>query len=635
MSISRRDFLNGAAITLGGAGVVGAASMLPWRQWLDTSTETAGLENGAKTAITQNHPPSKMGLRGNHEGSFETAHQLAWQKRDYDISTIEVQEHYDLVVVGAGISGLTAAYLYHQQYPQSRILIVDNHDDFGGHAKRNELVNGDVMRISFGGSESFDAPEENFDEQVTSLLASLGVDYQRFAEFYNQRFNDEHGLGHGMFYSKAAFGRSQVVAADPYFGDATAREAFTDAPLSDAVKQELIALYDEPEDYLHPMPSEQREAYLSQISYAQFLQQHASLTADAMAVLQDISSEYWGFGIDGMSALDAYWEGYPGLGNLGLEEDDSEDEPYIYHFPDGNASIARLLVRAMIPEVSSLNDQQRLSQDAMQSIVLDQFDYHALDNDDHPVRLRLNSTVVKAQNTPKGVVEVGYVQDDNLYKLIAKKVIMAGNHRLNPYMLPDSDDSQNAAFALNVKVPLIYGKVMVSNWRAFKKLGVHELYCPKSAYCLVQLDYPVSMGDYEFAKSEDEPMVIHMVRVPTPFATGLSVREMCQMGRHEVYTKSYEELEEPMLAQLKEIFALAGESLDEALLAVTINRWGHGYSYEENELWDDETAAEQVQQRVQQPIGNIHIANSDAAWGPYMHVAIQQGVRAVNEVMAV
>lgn len=66
-----------------------------------------------------------------------------------------------------------------------------------------------------------------------------------------------------------------------------------------------------------------------------------------MAFLEEICLEYWGFNADGLSAYNAFYEGYAGLDESGLPEDDEEgvDEPYIFHFPDGNASIARWLVK--------------------------------------------------------------------------------------------------------------------------------------------------------------------------------------------------------------------------------------------------------------------------------------------------
>lgn len=369
---------------------------------------------------------------------------------------------------------------------------------------------------------------------------------------------------------------------------------------------------------------------MSSISYDKFLKDHVKASAGVMNALQDICLEYWGFGIDHLSAYDAVGEGYPATANLGIEVEEYHSEPYIYHFPDGNASIARLLVRALIPAVSTSTDYDKMT--AMEAIVLDKFNYDNLDKDDHAVKLRLNATCVSAKNTD-GKVEVGYVVGDTLYKVSAKKTIMAGNHRLMPYLVPEADAGKKEAFAQNVRVPMIYAKILVKNWQAFKTLGSYKFYAPKSPYVLVKLDYPVSMGGYRCPENTDEPMVVHMVRIPVPYGSGKSLREACQLGRREIYGKSFAELEKEAVSQLSEIFALANETLDDKILAVTINRWSHGYSYEQNTLYDSDESAEKVLAQVQAPIGNIHFANGDASWEPYMHGAFNQGFRAVREAL--
>src|SRR5262245_50368302 len=126
--IRRRDFLNGVALT------AGASLVSP--EWL------RALEAGA-----ERYPPALTGLRGSHDGSYETAHLLRdgsfWAKAG---SPRETGEVYDLVVVGAGISGLSGAWFFRQAAGAgASILVLDNHDDFGGHARRNEFHEGDQI----------------------------------------------------------------------------------------------------------------------------------------------------------------------------------------------------------------------------------------------------------------------------------------------------------------------------------------------------------------------------------------------------------------------------------------------------------------------------------------------------------
>ena len=137
-NITRRDFLNGVAL-----GAAAATAAAPFSALAMSSIEATSASY---------YPPLLNGMRGSHEGSFEVAHALAW-RGEKPSQYKALDEHYDLVVVGAGISGLAAAYLYRKQKgPDAKILILDNHDDFGGHAKRNEFQVDGKMLLAFGGS---------------------------------------------------------------------------------------------------------------------------------------------------------------------------------------------------------------------------------------------------------------------------------------------------------------------------------------------------------------------------------------------------------------------------------------------------------------------------------------------------
>lgn len=628
MSITRRDFLNGVALTIGAVGI-GGLSACGENNAPPTNKNEPTNATPTATAPEPNYPPSKLGMRGNHDGSFEVAHDLSWKKTQYDLTTATDKGEYDLVVVGAGISGLVSAYEFKKHNPDGKILILDNHDDFGGHAKRQEITFDGGMRITYGGSESFDSPKANFNQDITALMQELGIDYTKFEQFFDQKFNERHGLTNSTFFNKAVFGQSKIINHALEQGDKF-KDAIANAPLSDDDRAVLIELVENPKDYLGDMPKPQRESFLSGISYDHFLKTYVKASAGVMNVLQDICLEYWGFGIDHLSAYDAVGEGYPATANLGVAVEEYHSEPYIYHFPDGNASVARLLVKALIPNVSTSTDYEKMS--AMEAIVLDKFNYDNLDKDDQLVQLRLNATCVSAKNA-NNKVELGYSLNNQLYKVTAKHAIMAGNHRLIPHLIPEMGDQTKQAFAKNVKIPLIYAKILVKNWQAFKTLGTRHLYCPKAPYVLTMLDYPVSMGGYECAKNPDEPIIVHLVRIPVPYGTGKDLREACQIGRREVYEKSFADLEKQAIDQLSEIYELANDTLKDKILAVSVHRWSHGYSYEQNILYDSDKDTESTLAQVQKAIGNIHFANSDADWEPYMHGAINQGFRAVREIL--
>lgn len=606
MAITRRDFLNGVALSVG-------AGLLPWQQL------------AAQQA--RYYPPMLVGLRGNHEGSNRYTHPLAFGALKIDIEALPIEEDYDLVVVGAGISGLASAWFYRQKFPQARILILDNHDDFGGHAKRNEMGEGENFRITYGGSESLDSPEGTFSAVAKELLQSLGVDYTKFHQYFQQDLYESHGMTEGIYFDAAHFRQDVVVKGDPYFGEADAASVVAQFPLSEEDKAALTQLFVNPENYFPEHSRQEIEAILGAMSYEHFLQHHVRLSKSARSVFQAYPADEWGYPYDGYAAIDGFHDGYPGFDQLDLPEIEQEDEPYIYHFPDGNASIARLLVRSLIGNVASGN--------TMEDVVSAQFDYAKLDLPNNAVRLRLNSTVAVVRNEEDGVGVVYLRREadaDKQVRVRAKHCVMACYYRMMPAIAPQLPKAQQEAMMENVKIPFLYTKVLIKNWQAFKDLGVHSFYCPTAPYAVVKLDYPVSMGEYDCPREPEQAMVIHMVRATAPYGTRGDVREMAQLGRKLIYGTAYETLEQEAIAQLNGLLSPVGVKVEPLIEAITINRWAHGYSYEPKTLFDGTSDIETLKTQARQPLGNIHIANCDSGFSAYLQVAVDEAHRVVSEM---
>src|SRR5258707_8842267 len=196
--IARRDFLNGVAVA---AGAI-AGGMLP-------GVVAEGVANEAAARGRQSgYPPRLTGLRGSHPGSFELAHKL--RDGDLPLQAPGLAETYDLVIVGGGISGLSAAYFYRERKPSARILILDNHDDFGGHAKRNEFELGGRIQLINGGTLEIDSPRP-YGVVAARLLRKLGVDPVRLeAACAKHDFYGSIGVPPGLFFRRAAFRAAQL-----------------------------------------------------------------------------------------------------------------------------------------------------------------------------------------------------------------------------------------------------------------------------------------------------------------------------------------------------------------------------------------------------------------------------------------
>jgi len=300
------------------------------------------------------------------------------------------------------------------------------------------------------------------------------------------------------------------------------------------------------------------------------------------------------------------------------------DEPYIYHFPDGNASLARLLVRHLIPGVATGR--------TMDDIVTANFDYTKLDRPGAFTRLRLSSTVAAVRSRAGGV-DVGYMRGGALRRVRARHCVLACYNMMIPYVMKELAPAQADALALNVKAPLVYVKVAVRNWRPWIERGVHEISNPTGFFSRVKLDYPVSLGSYRCARSPDEPMVLHLVHVPVARGAGLDLRTRLRTARAILYTTSFETFEQHARDELTRMLGPGGFKADADIAAITVNRWGHGYSYTENSLFDPPAKGPEPSDIARAPIGHVAIANSDAAWDPYAHAAIAEAHRAVDELL--
>ncbi len=638
--ISRRDFLSGVAI--------GAAGLIAGPRWLRAAEPAAG----AAPLAHDYYPPALTGLRGSHVGSYEVAHALRSGELRLDAQAAsDTGEQYDLIVVGGGISGLAAAHYFRQAAgANARILILDNHDDFGGHAKRNEFSVGDRTLISFGGTWSIESPGP-YSPIAKELIEELGVDVTGFAKVVDRRLYRSLGLGPSVFFDRETFGVDRLVPRPNNSGwlgraaDAVAMKRFLAAtPLSAAAQSDLLRLQQESVDYLPGLSSDQKKARLARMSYRDYLLQVAKCDPGVLPFLQALPHGLYGVGIDAVPAQDAWGLDYPGFGGLNLERTPGPGMnhdalhgitggggSYFYHFPDGNATIARLLVREFIP--------QAIPGDSAEDIITSRADYGRLDNPGQAVRVRLSSTAVRVAHVgdpaSAGEVEVSYVKDGKLERVRGGRVVLACWNGMIPYICPELPAAQREALAYGAKVPLVYTNVVLRNWNSFLKLKVSQVEGPGSHYSGMTLDMPVSIGAYHCTRSHDEPIVVCLSR--TPCCPGLSARDQHRVGRQELLTTSFADMERKTRDQLTRVLGAGGFDPASDILSLTVNRWPHGYAYQYNSLWDsfwlDGGEAPNVVGRKR--FGSIAIANADAAAYAYTDGAIDMAQRAVQDLLAV
>ncbi len=633
--ITRRDFLDGVAYVAGATALAGVAG----------ATQASAGETGA------DYPPMRQGMRGFTDEAMAAGHAV----RDGAVQgePADTGEVYDLVIVGAGMAGLSATYFYHKQYPKAKVLILEGCDDFGGHARRVEFdVNGRQL-ITNGGTVGLWYPG-TFSPEAATLLSDIGVDRERY---YKQAAADVNpvnalGLKQGRFFNREVYRRDTLVTDWISWDDPKALQAALDrSPLKAHEKAGFLEYYAGKTDYMPGVSVEEKVRRLRNMTYFDYLTKVAGLPPVVVATVQaqegpDNSNQ--GAGPDTYSAWFAYRRGLPGFAGLGLPQaaqprtDLTQDAGEHIFFPDGNAGVARLLVRWLIPDA--------LPGSTMEDSVPLHVNYDTLDLPANTTRIRLSSMVtgVKHLGDPAAAreVEVNYVRAGKSYRVRGKACVLACFNAIIPYLVPDLPETQKAALHMAVRKPLVYSRVAIRNWKAFQKLDVWRISCPEMDYHTVSLEarpcfgwFPSAWGSvYAGPQTPDDPIIVNMelsASVVEMHGSGLPPREQWKAARAKLQAISFETMERNIRLQLNRVLGPGGFDAKRDIVGITISRWGHGYATGSNELydpdWSHRTDAPWVVGR--QRFGRIAISNSDAAATSLTNAAFAQSHRAVNEII--
>lgn len=686
-NISRRAFLDGLALAV---GAVGAASFMPVSTASAATTTPAsggsGVAGGGTPAATQGqaiagasalvdtstppmnspaYPPGLQGLRGQPVQAFQYPHELR-DGKDFS-EAADTGESYDLVVVGAGASGLAAAYFYKKKLPRARILVLEAADDIGGVAKRTEFVIKGQRYINCGGALAIQYAG-TYSPEGKQLLADIGVNAERYwasvDEAAARQKEPSMALDDATFFDRESWENDQLVRSyvDPYVANrrgpypttATPAEiaakwkAFlAEAPFSARMKEDMLRVMTGANAYMADLSTEEKIERLKRMSYRDYLINIVGVTPEVF--------EWWqvpltGFsnaaaGPETYSAWTAYRRGLGGFQGMGLPTsvlsiadymDDEEAGKWII-FPDGLYSVSRLLVRWFNPEALPGTTQE----DSVHA----RFNYDELDKPEKAIRIRLNSPAVHVRHvgddpaTAKQV-EVTYVKDGRPLKVKGGAVVMACFNAMIPHMCPELPEEQKAALRKLVRQPHHMTTVALNNWRSFAKARLNYVSFPTMPG--LHQDFTGPLGGYEVpclgvdqrVSHPDEPLII------TAWAnwadtSGLPPRDSFRVGRHRHVNLTEADYRQDLETKLQRVLGPYGFDADKDIEGMIFNRFGHGMAGGLNGLFDPEPPRldQELFVVARKRFNLITIANSDASGVALTQAAIDQANRAVNEIV--
>ncbi len=632
--ISRREFLDGVTVM---AGCAALSSRTDLGAGSDAPTHGRGRE--------PSRPARSQGLQGDTPDSLSVSHALRdgrfWERAGTPRPT---RESYDLVVVGAGISGVTAAYTWVRRHPGARVLILDDHDDIGGHARRNEFrpATRTGPLVGHGGAHSLYAPSA-WSPEGKGLLADLGVDTGRLRACVDSGLYPGLGMHGGVFCDRETFGAGtdELVVLRP---GKTTSQWVAELPVAARARKDLVMLFDHPPDWFPGLTDEEKKRRLAELTYTGFLRDVCRVHPDAVAFCQTMSSATWAYGSDALGAIDAWAaagrHAFPGFAGLRLDrgKPSAYNSPRaarrwaagdgdVYCLPEGNQALVRMMLGRMVAGFAGTT--------AVEGITTTPFDYGVLDRPANRVRVRLSSPVVLVRNdgAPGAATSatVGYFDGDQVSTVRAGAVIMACWTAAVPYVVQDLPAEQKEAMRKAVRMPMVCATAQLRDWHPFREAGVHRARFTGAYWVTAELAPPISVGSYRCPKTPGEPINVHLVHAPA--VPGMAPRDAAAAGRRELARTPYDRLEFGVREQLTRLLGPFGFDPARDIEGLTVNRWGHGFAAGYARPWDafypdGPFPADTARRRF----GRIAIAGCDVMPGADADAAVSAACRAVRDL---
>ena len=607
--ISRRDFLNGTLIASGAVlmNAVSPLKMLAEEDW----TGYGGVGDYASS-------------NGNTYEVATAGHAIRDEKYARSKDVVDTGEHFDCVIVGAGISGLAAALFLQRKRPNSTCLIIDNHPIFGGEAKRNEfMVEGQRLMAHQGSAVFFPPfPGSYFDKFYTSI----GLDWSQFK--YQQWGGskppmevgtDPYGSGgknSGWFFG-AKFGQEK----GRWLSDPWGRQ-LVGAPIPDHARAELLKTQaDVPHtDRTPKQHGDPQSRYLDSITLERDIMEKYGISRDTVRTYLQTAGEGSGLGADALSAYADY------AADVLFPWDQSRGAQM---FPGGNTGIARYITKAILP--AAIPGPTDLS-----SVCRAPVNFNALDRKGQNVRMRLRSTVISVRHDGTGThapdVVVTFERGKKLYRVKARSVIMAGGSWTTKHVVRDLPTEHADAYAQFYRSPCLVMNVALRNWRFLYKLGISECQWFEGFGRYTAVRRTALFGSDRKTISPDSPTVLTLkILYPSP---GLPLQDQVTQGRWQLMGTSFRDYERQVREQFTTMFSSAGFDHRRDIAGIILNRWGHAYLSPQPGFFFG-TAGRPAPSDVlrHNPFGRIAFANSDLSGMMDHRSSITEADRAVQQVL--
>lgn len=617
-AITRRDFL-GSTLLASGSALLGPLSP---RELLAARGDDWTGYGGVGDYATANGNTWEVMLAG---------HKMRDGQVD-PLRAVDTGEIFDCVAVGGGISGLAAAVFFTRQAGAGKTcLVLDNHSIFGGEARQNEFEIDGRRVVSHQGSAIYfvQYPRSFLAEFYDSIgLRTPRLEYQKWSgrgpePAIGRSPYDSAGLATGQygFWFGRRFGqRPGVWSIDPL------GRKLAGAPIRDEARAELLRFFSGASatgvPFARPVyEGDEISRRLDGMTLEDHIMERTGISRETVrAFLSPVEGGGSGLGADALSAYTDYAADM-------LHPFDGRGEA-LQMFPGGNTTIARLLVKTLVPRAIP-------GEATVEAVTRNSVDFAALDAPGSPVRIRLGHTVVSvAHGGPAGkseFVTILTAKGDRLYRIRARSVVMAGGSWSAKHIVKDLPAAQKAAYEQFYRSPCLMASVALRNWRFLEKMGITGCRWFEGVGNSFEVRRLALTGDTRPTLDQDSPVVVtlkHIYSYP-----GLSTEEQGHRGRGEMLATSFRDYERRIREQFTDMFGSAGFDASRDIAGIILNRWGHAYLSPQPGFFFGTAGRPAPRETLRStPHGRVAFANTDLAGAMDHRFSILEARRAVAQL---